>query len=208
MPGLRWKVHLAPRPGSKWTKSIRCRLWLKVDKSGCSPSGPFTALDSTPVRLSEKSDKSWPKGIRHVRPVVRDVLRRSSQNQLSNSAIHDARSQHPVPISMRWITRWSSLKKQKNNRAPWWCWWKEGRGDVQHAATFGANLSSRRGIWKPGSGTVTAVGVRALARNCRNHDPSNLRSKCRPCSLVQEPVWEQSGTYWGQEDHGCSLAKI
>lgn len=43
------QVHLAPWPGSMWTKSIRCRLGLKVDKSGCSPPGPLTALVSAPV---------------------------------------------------------------------------------------------------------------------------------------------------------------
>lgn len=66
---------------------------------------------------------------------------------------------------------------------------QRGQGNVQHEATFGTNLSSRRRIRKPGSGTVTAVGVRALARNCRNHDlSSNLGSKCRPCGLAREPI--------------------
>ena len=51
-------------------------------------------------------------------------------------------------------------------------------GSVQYGVTFGTNLSSWRKIRKPGSGIVTAVGVRALARNCWNHDPpSNLGSK-------------------------------
>lgn len=86
---------------------------------------------------------------------------------------------------------------------------ERGQGNVQHEATFGTNLSSRRRIRKPGSGTATAVGVRALARNCRNHDlSSNLGSKCRPCGLAREPMREQSGMYWGQEGRSRSLAKI
>ena len=86
---------------------------------------------------------------------------------------------------------------------------ERGEGDVQYEVTFGTNLSSWRKIRKPGSGIVTAVGVRALARNCWNHDPpSNLGSKCRPSSLVRDPVWEEKARYWDQEGHVRSLEML
>ena len=86
---------------------------------------------------------------------------------------------------------------------------ERGEGDVQHEVTFGTNLSSWRKIRKPGSGTVTAAGVRALAGNCWNHDPpSDLGSKCRPSSPVRDPVWEEKARYWGQEGHARSLETL
>lgn len=86
---------------------------------------------------------------------------------------------------------------------------ERGERDVQHEVTFGTNLSSWRKIRKTGSGMVTAVGVRALARNCWNHDPpSNLGSKGRPSSLVRDPVWEEKVRYWGQEGHTRSLETL